>query len=166
MSETGADLTGFLEAAGRSLAEAQGALAGEVADVPSAVAISEAELEVKATVDRADGAVVLQPVTSQDARQGAITPGMLSTVRIRYVAVTEDTLVAPSEQPTRTAEIVIKDVSAREDVVTLDKILGGLSYEAVFVPTTKRGLVTARDPEQRLVREVVVPDAKVGRSRA
>jgi hypothetical protein len=160
MTEPGADLKGFLEAAGRSLADAQGALAGEVADIPSAVAISEAELEVKATVDRSGGTVVLQPVTSQDARQGAITPGMLSTVRIRYVAVTEDTLAAPSVQPALTAEIVIAEVSKRNDIVTLDKILGGLAYEAVFVPATSRWLVTARDPEQRLVREVVVPDGK------
>jgi len=99
VAENGADLKGFLEAAGRSLADAQGALAGDVADIPTAVAIAEAELEVKATMGGAPGTVVLQPVTSQDARQGAITPGMLSTVRIRYVAVTEDTLVAPSEQP-------------------------------------------------------------------
>ena len=160
MAENGADLKGFLEAAGRSLADAQGALAGDVADIPTAVAIAEAELEVKATMEGAPGAVVLQPVTSQDARQGAITPGMLSTVRIRYVAVTEDTLVAPSEQPTRSAETVIKEVSAREDVAVLDKILGGLTYEAVFVPGTQRWLVTAKDPEQHLVREVVVPDVK------
>lgn len=160
MTETSADLTGFLEAAGRSLADAQGALAGEVADVPAAVAISEAELEVKATVDASAGALVLQPVTSQDARQGAITPGMLSTVRIRYVAVTEDTLAAPSAQPTLSQDVVIEQVQGREDVAALDKILGGLTYQAVFVPTTQRWLVTARDPEQRLVREVVVPDAK------
>ena len=160
MTENGADLSGFLEAAGRSLAEAQGALAGDVADIPAAVAISEAELEVKATMEGAQGAVRLQPVTSEDARQGAITPGMLSTVRIRYVAVTEDTLVAPSEQPTRSAATVIEEVSAREDVAVLDKILGGLTYEAVFVPTTQRWLVTAKDPEERLVREVVVPDLK------
>jgi hypothetical protein len=160
MAEPGADLKGFLEAAGRSLADAQGALAGEVADIPSAVAISEAELEVKATVDRTEGTVVLQPVTSQDAREGAITPGMLSTVRIRYVAVTEDTLAAPSARPVRAPETVIAEVSKRDDVVTLDKILGGLTYEAVFVPVTKRWLVTARDPEQRLVREVIVSDEK------
>jgi hypothetical protein len=160
VAENGADLAGFLEAAGRSLADAQGALAGDVADIPAAVAISEAELEVKATMEGAQGSVVLQPVTSADARQGAITPGMLSTVRIRYVAVTEDTLVAPSEQPTRSAATVIKEVSAREDVAVLDKILGGLTYEAVFVPGTQRWLVTAKDPELHLVREVVVPDVK------
>ena len=161
MPESGPELTDFLQAAGRSLAEAQGALAGDVADIPAAVAISEAELEVKATVEGgAEGAVVLQPVTSAQALQGAITPGMLSTVRIRYVAVSEDTLVAPSEQPTRSAETVIKEVSARSDLVVLDRILGGLTFEAVFVPGTQRWLVTARDPEQHLVREVVVPDAK------
>lgn len=161
MAEGEADLTGFLEAAGRSLADAQGALAGELVDVPSAVAISEAELEVKATMDRgAGGVVVLQPVTSQDARQGAITPGMLSTVRIRYVAVTEDTLIAPSQRPARTPATVIDDIRKREDVVALDKILGGLTYEAVFVGPSQRWLVTARDPEGRAVREVVVPDVK------
>ena len=160
MAASEADLTGFLEAAGRSLADAQGALAGELVDIPSAVAISEAELEVKATVDRSAGVVVLQPITSQDARQGAITPGMLSTVRIRYVAVSEDTLAAPSQQPTRPPDKVIDDVRTREDVVALDKILGGLTYEAVFVPATQRWLVTASDSEARLVREVVVPDVK------
>ena len=159
MADSGADLRQFLESAGRSLAEAQGSLAGEVADIPTAVAISEAELEVKATLERQDGEVVLQPVSGDAARQGGISPGVVSTVRIRYVAVGEDTLVAPSEQPTRTPDKVVEEVSSREDVARLDKILGGLRYEAAFVPTTKRWLVTARDPDDRVVRQVVVPDA-------
>lgn len=157
----GADLTGFLEAAGRSLADAQGTLAGEIVDIPASVAISEAELEVKATVDRdGTGQLVLQTISTQAIQSGGLTPGLLSTVRIRYVAVAEDTLVAPSERPTRTPTEVIEEVKGREDVIVLDKILGGLAYEAVFVPTTERWLVTARDPGARLVREVVVPDAK------
>lgn len=159
MAETAADLTGFLEAAGRSLADAQGALSGELVDLPTAVAISEAELEVKATVDRSAGGVVLQPVSTETALKGGITPGVLSTLRIRYVAVPEDTLTPPSLRPVRAPDSVIGEVRKREDVVALDTILGGLTFEAVFVPTTKRWLVTARDPENRLVREVVVPDA-------
>jgi hypothetical protein len=160
-TEPRADLTGFLEAAGRSLADAQGALAGEIVDIPTSVAISEAELEVKATMDKdAAGKIVLQTISTQAIQQGGLEPNLLSTVRIRYVAVAEDTIVPPSEQPTRTAGDVIDDVKGRDDVIALDKILGGLAYEAVFVPTTKRWLVTARDPEARLVREVVVPDAK------
>jgi hypothetical protein len=160
-AETGADLGGFLEAAGRSFADAQGGLVGELVDVPTAVAISEAELEIKATVGRtADGGIVVQPVSSQDARQAAITPGVLSTVRIRYVAVAEESLVAPSERPTRTPGKVIDDVKGREDVARLDKILGGLAYEALFIPGRRRWLVTVKDSEDRLVREVLVPDRK------
>lgn len=156
-----ADLGGFLEAAGRSLADAQGALAGEIVDVPTAVAISEAELEVKATVDRTPGGgILLQPITSQEARQGAVKPELLSTVRIRYVAVTEDTVAGPSGRPTRRPRQVIDEVRGRDDVAALDKILGGLTYDALFIPTTRHWLVTAKDPDERPVREVLVPDRK------
>jgi len=156
-----ADLTGFLEAAGRSLADAQGALAGEVVDVPTAVAISEAELEVRATLQRgAEGAIALQPISSADVAKGGIEPGLLSTVRIRYVAVAEDTVVAPSARPVKTADDVIAEVKGRPDVAKLDEILGGLTFDTVFVPVSRRWLVTAKDPQDRLVREVVVPDEK------
>ena len=161
MPEAGADLSGFLEAAGQSLADAQGALAGELVEIPAAVAISEAELEVKAAVGRrADGTVVLETISTEDMRSGAITPGLLSTVRVQYVAVAADTVVPVSEQPTRTPKDVIDGVRTREDVVALDKILGGLVFEAVYVPSGRRWLVTATDADQRLVREVLVPDAK------
>jgi hypothetical protein len=157
---TEADLGGFLEAAGKSLSDAQGALGGELVDLPPAIAIAEAELEVKAAVQRrADGTVVVETISTQDMRSGAITPGLLSTIRIQYVAVAADTLTPPSEQPTRTPKDVIDDVRAREDVVVLDRILGGLAYEAVFVPG-RRWLVTARDPEGRLVREVLVTEER------
>jgi hypothetical protein len=147
---TEADLGGFLEAAGKSFTDAQGALAGDVVDLPPAVAIAEAELELKAAVQRrTDG--------TQDMRSGAITPGLLSTIRVQYVAVAADTLTAPSQQPTRTPKDVIDDVRGREDVAVLDRILGGLRYEAVLVPG-KRWLVTAHDPDDRLVREILVPD--------
>jgi hypothetical protein len=160
MPDTGADLTGFLQAAGRSLADAQGALAGEVADVPTAVAISDAELEVKATIQRsAAGAVALQPISSGDVVKGGIEAGLLSTVRVRYVAVTEDVGALAPVRPVQTAERVIDAVKGRSDVAALDKILGGLKYEALFVPERQRWLVTAKDPQDRLVREVVVADA-------
>jgi hypothetical protein len=157
---TEAELGGFLEAAGKSLADAQGALAGDVVDLPPAVAIAEAELELKAAVQRrTDGTVVLETISTQDMRSGAITPGLLSTIRVQYVAVAADTLVAPSQQPTRTPKDVIDDVRKREDVAVLDRILGGLRYEAVFVPG-KRWLVTARDADERLVREILIRDEK------
>lgn len=161
MPETGADLSGFLEAAGQSLAAAQGSLAGELVDIPPAVAISETELEVKAAVvRRPDGVVALETISTQDMRAGNITPGLLSTVRVQYVAVAADTVVPPSEQPTRTPREVIDGVRGRQDVAALEKILGGLAFEAIYVPARRRWLVTAKDPEERLVREVLVPDEK------
>ena len=155
----GADLGGFLEAAGKSFVEAQGALAGDVADIPPAVAIAEAELELKAALERrADGSVTLETISTKDMRSGAITPGLLSTIRVQYVAVPADTLISPSEQPAGTPKGAIDRVRAREDVAVLDKILGGLSYEASYLPGRQRWLVTAMDVEQRVVREVLVPD--------
>ena len=159
MPEQGADLGGFLEAAGKSFVEAQGALSGGVADIPPAVAISEAELELKAALERrADGTVTLETISTQDMRSGTITPGLLSTIRVQYVAVPADTLSAPSEQPTRTPKDAIDTVRKREDVAVLDKILGGLLYEAAYLPGRRRWLVTATDAEQRVVREILVPD--------
>jgi hypothetical protein len=155
----GADLGGFLEVAGRSLADAQGTLADGVADIPAAIAIAEAELEVKAAVTRrTDGTLQLETLSAQDMRSGTITPGLLSTVRVQYVAVAADTLVAPSQQPTRTPNDVIDDVRVRDDVTVLDRILGGLVFDAVYVPSGRRWVVTAKDEEQRIVREVLVPD--------
>jgi predicted RecA/RadA family phage recombinase len=161
MPETGADLGGFLEAAGRSLVDAQGSLTGDIVDIPAAIAISEAELEVKAAVvRRADGVVALETISTQDMRAGNITPGLLSTVRVQYVAVGADSVVPPSEQPTKKPKDVIDGVRGREDVAILDKILGGLVFEAIYVPGRRSWLVTAKDEEQRLVREVLVPDEK------
>lgn len=157
----GADLGGFLEAAGRSLADAQGTLGGGVTDIPSAVAIAEAELEVKAAVSRrADGTIQLETLSAQDMRSGAIASGLLSTVRVQYVAVAADTLTAPSQKPVRTPRDVIDNVRRREDVAALDRILGGLAFDAVYVASGKRWLVTATDAERRVVREVLVPDEK------
>lgn len=159
MAEGGADLGGFLEAAGHSLADAQGGLAGKGLGIPGAVAIAEAELEIKATVEAAAaGAVALQPISSKDVREADVSPGLLSTVRIRYVAVADDTLVAPADQPTRTVDTVIGEVRRRKDVAAIAKILGGLEFDATFVPATKRWLVTARDQQDRVVREVILPD--------
>jgi hypothetical protein len=153
-----ADLAGFLEAAGRSLADAQAALAGAETTVPQAMAISEADLEVKATIAREAGAIRLEPISTADLRRGGIESGLLSTVRIHYVAVAPEALVAGAGAPARTPEDVIGEVKERPDVAALDRILAGLRFEAVFLPPTSRWLVVARDAENRLVREVLVPD--------
>lgn len=161
MADEPADLTAFLAAAGRSLADAQGALAGADPEIPTSVAISDAELEVKATVERGPGgAIALQPISSRELLTGRVTAAALSTVRIRYVAVAEDTFAAPSQRPRRSPDDVIQAVKGRDDVVALDKIFGGLEFAAVFVAPAGSWIVTATDAAGRRVREAVVKDAE------
>ena len=154
-----ADLRQFLETAGRSLADAQGALAGEVVDIPTAVAISEAELEVKATLDRKDGSVILQPVTAMRHARAGFPRAWCRRFEFATSLWRRTRSLAPSERPSQTPEKVVDEVRSREDVARLDKIMGGLTYEAGFVPSTKRWVVTARDQEDRPVRHVLVPDS-------
>ena len=152
------ELRGFLEAAGRSLADAQGALTGEVLVQRPALAISDAELDVKAALGtNPDGTVSLQTLSATDLRRGGIDPALLSSVRVRYVAVAGDLAVAGAG-PTRTPDEVIDTVRGRPDLERLREILGDVRLEAEFVPESRRWLVTARDPDGRLVRELVLPD--------
>jgi hypothetical protein len=153
----GAGLAGFLQEAGRSLGEAQGALVSADAGVPQTMAISEAELEVKAGLASDGGRLRLETISTAEIRKGGLEPGLLSTIRIRYVAVAVDT--APGgAAPARTVPEVIDDVKARPDVVAIDRILGGLRYEAAFLAPAGRWVVTAFDSSDRIVREVVVVD--------
>jgi len=159
-----AELGGFLEAAGRSLGDAQRQLTGAEADptVPTTMAISEVALEVKATLEQApSGAVALRPVSSDDARAGGIAPELLSTVRVRYVAVADETGGgAQAPRPARSEAAAIEEVRRRDDVAALDLILGGLEFDATFVPEAGRWLVQASDDQGRVVREVVVSDSE------
>jgi hypothetical protein len=146
-----ADARSFFEAAGRSLGEAQGALAGET-DVPTTVAISEAQLEVKVVVDKRDDGLDLQPVGTEVLAKGKIDPGLVSTVTLRFVPV------ATTEAPAiRSGAEVIDEVRKRPDVQRVAKIVGELDFEAQFVPG-RRWLVVARDADGRIVREAVVDD--------
>jgi hypothetical protein len=146
-----ADAGGFFEAAGRSLGEAQGALAGGT-DVPATVAISEAQLEVKVIVDRREEGLDIQPVGTEVLAKGKVDPGLVSTVTLRFVPV------ATAEAPARRAgSDVIDEVRKRPDVQRVAKIVGDLRFEAQFV-AGRRWLVVARDAEGRVVREAVVDD--------
>jgi hypothetical protein len=93
------------------------------------VAISEAELEVKATMQRAQGNdLIVEPVSSA-GREGRHI-GALSTFRVRYVAGAEAAAAALGGRPIKTAKAVIDEIRARRDVAALDKILAGLKIEA------------------------------------
>ncbi len=151
----GPDLRGFLEAAGRSLSEAQGELVGEALR-PTALAISEADLEIKAAVAQGTGGtLVLQTLSVEEVKRGGVDASLLSTLRLSYVAVASEAAGAPAQ---RSSVDISETVRARPDIAALDRILGGLKVDPVFVPDRRRWLVAVRDAEGRLVRELILHD--------
>jgi hypothetical protein len=162
MADGGADLSGFLEAAGRSLADAQRQLVGSDAgaDGTPTMAISEVEIDVKATLEGEAGQVQLQPISSSDARAGAIQPELLSSLRVRFVALPDFGAGTPPVQPGRNLEDAIGEARKRDDVRGLEEALGDLEFDATFVPETGSWLVRVMDSEGRVMRDVVIPDAE------
>jgi hypothetical protein len=158
MSGGEAELGGFLKAAGQSLGDAQKDLSGT--NVPMGVAISEVELEVKATFEPTEsGALSLRPVSSSDTQ--TVGSDTLSTIRVRYVPVAEDEPAAsssPSEGPQRTADDVIAEVRRRPDISSLERGLGELRFTTTFIPHVRRWLVSVIDDQDNTVREAVVHD--------
>lgn len=153
-----ANLRGFLEAAGRSLSEAQGTLDGGLGR-PASLVIANAELEVKAALKSdSSGALKVQPISAEDLVRTNINAAALSTLRVNFVATMPD--LTPDSGPNRKSAEVIDAVRLRPDLVQLDRILGGLTVNAIYVPQTQRWLVTAQDAKGRVVREVVLPDAQ------
>lgn len=160
MAGDGAELSGFLHAAGRSLSDAQRQLTGDEAGVgvATAMAISEVEIEVKATLDQTEDEMELCPVSSQEARNGGVDPHLVSTLRVRYVAVPGGGS-SPPDQPRRHAAEVIAAVRERDDVVALAEILGELEFDAAFLPETREWLVRVTESGGRTVREIAVADS-------
>lgn len=152
-------LAEFFEQAGQSIAEAQDAIAP--LDQPTQMVIDNAEVEVKVTVaSDANGALAVQTISSEEASRSGIVPGMLSTLRVNFVAAATEppATSATGVRPVRDVKAVIKEVSERPDVVNVSKALGKLDFEATYVSSQKRWLVVARDAKQRIIRESVVPD--------
>lgn len=151
-----AELPQFLEAAGRSFAEAQAALAGR-AGLDTTLAISEAELEIKAALQSTDKGLRLQTISTADIRQGGVQPAALSTLKVRFVALGEPATVT-ADKPARGRQDVAKEVDRRPELAGIKQIFSRLDIDPVFIPEGRRWLVTVRDPDGRTLRELVVPD--------
>jgi hypothetical protein len=151
------DLEKFLAATGNSLSAAQGSLTDGLDMSPNLV-VSEAQLEVKAALNSdSEGRLAVQTISSKDISQGGIDPGLVSTMQINFLA-TPGEPQAEAAKPKKSPADVVKEVSKKNDVAALEKILGGLKYDATFVSDKKRWLVTVRDPKGRLVRESILDD--------
>ena len=151
-------LSELVEVAGSALAAAQKDLAGT--ELPStSMAISEAEIDLAIAVNStADGSVRIQPINLAELSSGAIDAAGLSRLKLNYVAVVEDHESAVGIQPRRPKSDVVAEVSSDESLVRLGAILGGLEFDASYVPATQKWLVVARDLSDNVVREVVLDD--------
>lgn len=84
-------LDDLMRAAGSSLGLAQDGLLTGIAAAPTAMAIAEATLEMKVTIDAVKGeALQVSPVSGADARAGAINTAALSSVTMRFVPFGND----------------------------------------------------------------------------
>ena len=135
---------------------------------PAAMAIADAELEVKAVfTPQAGGKLSLQPLTL-DALRSGIEPGLVSSIRVRYVAIAGEvqpnavSTTPDGAAPERQPDVVIADVVRRPDLVALEKIVGPLKVEPIFIPEPRRWLVTVRDRTGRVHRELIIPDKPTG----
>ena len=158
------DLQSFLNSAGQSLAQAQGELSPGMEGLAEMV-ISNADLEIKAAVTTDNsGRTTIQTFSSQEILKGAIDPGLLSTLKFSFVA----TASQPSSEsisankPRRPVTDVITEIRKRPDIANLEKILGSLDIRATYVDREKQWLVSASDSQDRIVRQVILPDVPKG----
>lgn len=154
------DLQSFLNSAGQSLAQAQGELSPELAGITDMV-LSTADLEVKAALTTSrSGKMTIQMFSSQDILKGAIDSGVLSTLKFSFVATTSQASreTASVDKPQRQVEDVVEDVRKRPDIAVLEKIIGPLDIRATYVDREKRWLASASDSQNRIVRELILPD--------
>ncbi|MGI4879960.1 MAG: hypothetical protein ACRYG4_21000 [Janthinobacterium lividum] len=158
------DLNALLQAAGASLGDAQGQLLTGVNAPPTMMAIAEATLDMKVTIDgAARGALQVVPVSAADARTGAINVGALSSVSMRFVAFGNDVPgqiasapAAPAGDPpvrtpgtgtaALTRDAALRAFQARPDIarriaagerLKFDAIQAGVAGDAAWIVTAR-----------------------------
>lgn len=161
----------LLRAAGASLGDAQGGLLTGIDAAPTTMAIAEATLEMKLTIDSIKGGVLqVAPVTGADARTGAINTAALSSVTMRFVPFGNDVggqIATPKSGPAAPATPgasvpprTTRTPVTRDDAETLlrerpdiaKRIAAGepIRFEAIELDggaTAKSFVVTARDAQ-------------------
>jgi hypothetical protein len=149
----------FITAAGESLASAQSGLVDE--QFRTRMAVSEARLDARVALEATAEGIRLQTVSLADITSGAVESSALSTIRLDFVAVADGTGEGVGAPPTRSKTDVIDQLAGLEDIKVLERILGGLTYEATFLGDRRRWIVTARAGDL-IVRESIVGDREEG----
>jgi hypothetical protein len=155
------ELGDFLEAAGKSLGDAQNSLLSGL-NLSTNIILNNAEIEVKVLVDSANGKISIKPVSAEDIRIGSIDPGLLSTLRISYVSTVEEPIedtVSPAVVSVKQPSQLIEEVLNRKDIQKLATAKGELQVKPTFVAEKQRWLVSVEDSGGKVLREIVLPDA-------
>jgi hypothetical protein len=100
----------------------------------------------------------LQPVSVSHIARGGIDAGVLSTIRLQFVATQSEAGPSTHPAPKRDFNDLVTELHRREDVARMEKILGELTFSASFVPAKRLWVVTARDADEHVVREVIMSD--------
>ena len=155
------ELGDFLEAAGKSLGEAQNSLLSGL-HLSTNMILNNADIEVKVLVDSANGKISIKPISSEDLRVGSIDPGLLSTLRISFISTVEEPIeetISPAVESVKAPSQLIEEVLNRKDIQKLASTRGELQVKPTFVAERKRWLVSVEDTSGKVLREIVLPDA-------
>lgn len=150
----GPTMEAFITAAGDSLATAQSGLVED--QIRTRIAVSEARLDARVALDASGEKIRLQTVSLTDITSGAVESSALSTIRLDFVALTDDA-DGGTAPPTRSKAEVIGQLADQEEIRRLDRILGGLTYDASFLPAQRRWVVIASSGDM-VVRESIISD--------
>jgi hypothetical protein len=155
------ELGDFLEAAGKSLGDAQNSLLSGL-HLSTKMILNNADIEVKVLVDSANGKISIKPISSEDLRVGSIDPGLLSTLRISFISTVEEPIeetISPAVESVKAPSQLIEEVLNRKDIQKLASTRGELQVKPTFVAERKRWLVSVEDTSGKVLREIVLPDA-------
>lgn len=99
-----------------------------------------------------------QAVSVSPGARSSVDADALSTFRMNFVAMLPETEPPAYPAPKRNFNSLITELRRREDVARLERILGELTFSVSFVPAKRLWVVTARDADDHLVREVIMFD--------
>src|SRR5881296_1279179 len=115
---------------GKAIVSAQNTILKSAQENPSpldslrtAFSISETELEVKLIFEESGGGPAIRPVTAGGTRLQDLGPGVLSTLKAKILAVTDEEPASPVRNPAGIRDEVLK----RPDLQRLKTIFGDLT---------------------------------------
>ena len=146
---------------GRAIVTAQNRILKTALENPSpaeglrtAFSISETEIEVKLAFEEQGGTMAIRPVTASQSRAQAVNADALSTLKVKILAVPDESPKSPKKKPSD----IVKEVLKRPDLQRLQKVFGGLDVQADFVPSAGRWIVDVLEPGGLTVRSLQIAD--------